>query len=210
MEDIKHQKMPIKERAGDFLAAASEYVGQGIAAAGIYLVIPLVVPPYLARGALDRHGIERDKQEEIEIQDEHAEIRTPTLRKRFNRSVRSLGNRITPWSREKFNYSLGDLLTEEVNFTRLGVAAGVTAPMVWQYNINSEGGEYPVVGALATYLMWPFSLIGGGIGGVVGGSLGYALDNPKKVARGFGKKVKKIFLRKRDSHNELIMKETER
>lgn len=187
-------------RIGECLDSLGEAVGKGIALTGVYLTLPVFASTMLIRRGLNKHGIARDKQEQSEVSDEKVELRTPSLRKRFNRSIRYLGNKLTPWNREKFCYGFGDLLTEDINFTRIGLTAGALAPIALQYHQNSSGGEHPIGGAIVTYIMWPIPAIGGAIGAVAGAGTGYILDNPVKVTRGISRgirnKISGLFNRK--------------
>jgi len=67
------------------------------------------------------------------------------LRQKLNENVREWGNRkfFVPMTG-----GLGDLLTANINFRRVGATAGILAPLVGLSFLFSEGGESPILGAI--------------------------------------------------------------
>ncbi len=186
IDRIKNKEFSLKEDLGEtkrvFLKGGEEILGLFGCTVGYgmgYALSPFVVAGFFGARALKDHGAERDKSDWI----------TPkTFREKLNRSVKDYGNNLTPRLKQNVNYGLGDLLTEDVNFRRVGAVTGALALPVAMYSSFSDFGTNPIKGvfgtAAYTAIMGPFSLMFS----VIGSTAGYILGN--KVDELFGQGAK--------------------
>jgi len=110
------------------------------------------------------------------------------FRENLNNKVEKLGNKIKP---DLFKclglpgkYGLGNLLTTDVNFTRLGAVTGVALPFVAAYeymdlisrNIPPSGGDFVTNTIFSIMVNAGLLFIPSGVGGIFGALAGKELD----------------------------------
>jgi len=120
------------------------------------------------------------------------------LRQGFNDSIREWGNNRTSWMVDRFGKGLGDMLTANVNFRKVGATAGILAPFVPMYLLLSNGGENPIMGAIFTPVyaisIFPATFFGcmfaGGMGYVCGEKVDSLLGDTSRRGGLYGMIVK--------------------
>jgi hypothetical protein len=106
-----------------------------------------------------------------------------TKREMFNRAVKDLGNKvdlswpISSYAPKGHSYGLGDLLTEKVDFTKVGAVAGAALGTYASTKMMFPD-TLPALGQIAAaYAMWPIVGAFGAAAGAVGGIVGKVTDS---------------------------------
>ena len=104
-----------------------------------------------------------------------AYIKMVKLREKFNDKVREWGNNRTERFKRITGKGLGDLLTAEINFRRMGATAGALAPVAGLYYWLSEGGINPVLAGALAPTIYLFTIPVSGVVSAVLGGIGYKI-----------------------------------
>jgi len=172
---------------GNVAEGAISSLFMGAAMGALWITSPVILGyPFFVR-ELKEHGDFREKQAKKLSFKENL-----NLRQRFNESVRNLGNRVSSGMKNRFNYGLGDLVTEDVNFRKAGAVVGTLTPLALVYAANtmehspSEAviwtGAMAIAGGPISYIA---SIIGGGLGYLTGDKIDSLLgDKSRENYRG--------------------------
>lgn len=104
-----------------------------------------------------------------------------TFRQSFNNVVRTWGNKTKHL--HSYNWDIGDFLTSNVNFRKVGAITGTIVPPVvhayWQSYNMASGAIIPAIIMTPLHFalnFWPLGFLEGAVGGTVGYVVGEKID----------------------------------